>query len=413
MNLALKFALGIVCSCSVWLLPAFGQDGLPSITIDNYTLKEQQIFDLLLNPAAPTKPALQHRLYPKRSASVKRNAVTFYYRAVAKAKAIDAQIREYNRTNPDRKKAYLYDSYGEWMAMPLNEIPADRMREYVDAHMGMFAELKRAESSGYCEWNIFPSQEEDVNWYSIELDEVQYLRAICRVISVAVRLAIHDGDFDLAVSYLRYGFKIANDLQSCEVMVASLVGVACSGLMLEELHYLMQQDGSPNMYWPLVDLPKPLVDVSPSIRRELFMLTEGEMFGSVKQRDNASINADGWRFLLINDLEFAMGNLQMEQPTDVGFLVGGFAMRSYPYAKVALIERGFDPQQVESMPVGRVLALQNHFINEMISDELQKSLSFDYSVRLEVLEGVSVQLAQLSFPNTPSSNSHIFPLTGC
>ena len=43
-------------------------------------------------------------------------------------------------------------------------------------------------------------------------------------------------------------------------LINALVGMAICGIMNNELMQFIQQPGAPNMYWPLTDLPQPLID---------------------------------------------------------------------------------------------------------------------------------------------------------
>ena len=165
-------------------------------------LRENQLFDVTLTAAPLTRPALQHRLFPAVDEMLKRNAAPYYHRAIHQMRSIDSGIRTQNQ-RAENKLPYLYDDPGLWMDSPLADMPVDDMKQWLDRHADFFLELQRAVRSSQCDWGVLPADSENLNAYSLRLDEIQQMRSICRVLVVAIRVAASEKDFDKATELLQ------------------------------------------------------------------------------------------------------------------------------------------------------------------------------------------------------------------
>ncbi len=389
--------------------------GRNTVTIDGVELREEQLFDLTLHPAPLKKPALKHRLTPATLDTIDRNAATFYYRTVTQAKGVDARIRQYNREQPETPLPYLFDDYDAWMnSDSLEEDTVEQMRNYVNQHKTMFEELERAYRSSYCNWDLIPDDKEDFNWYEINLDDIQYLRQVCRVLAVANRVALYDGDYERAIKCIAYGLKIAHDLESAEIMVAGLVGVACAGISIDNLQKVIQETDSPNLYWALATLPKPLANFNPAIRRELSILLNGSMFETLANTESLELTASAWRKLFLKDVKttITFGNITESEST-LEAMFGVVMLRAYPIAKHALVERGFDPDEVAAMPAAQVIAIQQKHAAQIVNDEILKTLNLDYPTKLKYLNDNRSQfLDSASLTASPNSETQLLPFQG-
>ncbi|MGI9519958.1 MAG: hypothetical protein ACR2NP_23085 [Pirellulaceae bacterium] len=368
-------------------------------------LNEDQLHEITITPAAPARPALQYRLYPDRLKMIDRNAALYYHRAVRSMQATNAQIQRHNQKRPGGIPD-LYDDYDAWMRVPLSEMPVDDMREWLVLFQDVIDEVERAALSRNCEWGILPDRGEDIDWVMLQLEEIQYMRSINRMLGVAIRLAAHEGDFEKVTRYLQMGYKIANDVATCGTLVSGLVGVACANVMNEQLVMLVQLDGSPNFYWPLVDLPDPICDMRSGARVEMGMLSSSASpFRLMQDPLNQSLSAAGWREALSSDTE-KMESYGVGAPlAGVGF----FVIRAYPVARQALLDAGFDRAQVDRMPVIQVVAAQQQRMNDMLTDEVLKTLHLPYAEMLEQLDQYEGFLETSSMVYPPSTKTNLLP----
>lgn len=383
-------------------------------TVDN--LRENQLFDVTLTAVRPTQPALQNRLYPAVNQLLDRDASTFYHRAVMLMRSIDSGIREQN-LRLENKIPYLYSDTNLWLDSPLDEMPVDDMRNWLDRHQDFLVELQRGVNSRHCNWGILPDPSEDINALSVRLEELQQMRSVCRVLLVAIRVAAFDRDYEQAIRYLRMGYKIAHDVSESRILIASLIGIACSGMMMEQQVMLMQQPDAPNLYWPMVDLPDPLTNVREALRYELGWLHGPNcMLKSLRDPVNATITAEGWREMMIEDFGtlFEFGGLG---ESAIEPMVGLFALRGYPIAKQSLLERGFEQELVEQMPAMQVLAIHESHINEIICHEYLKSLNLPQSQLEENFEAL-VERSEMTLMSPATSGIEsvheysLFPFLG-
>src|SRR5690606_12644767 len=98
----------------------------------------------------------------------------------------------------------------------------------------------------------------------------------------------------------------------------------------------------------------------------------------------------------------------MADLNNLGDLLGGplkpshavvtrLALRSYPTAKRSLVEeQGYPAEDVEAMPVGKVLAIRQLFIDQTIADELLKAELVPAEAAIELSDRVQESLKERS-----------------
>jgi hypothetical protein len=75
-------------------------------------------------------------------------------------------------------------------------------------------------------------------------------------------------------------------------------------------------------------------------------------------------------------------------------MVAALAVKAYPEAKRELVAAGYDPQRVEAMPVGQVIAIQTARITDYAYQEAFKWLSLPYWQAAEQMAAVDEKLIQ-------------------
>lgn len=205
-----------------------------------------------ITPAAIPRAALANPLLPPRLETVRGNAATLYLRATTMAGDLKKQLNEFS----DKRKEYL--------ETPIDEFPVEDARKVVGPFVNIFKELRLAARRRRCDFQL-PIEESGTQLYYVLMPELQLLRDLSRVFSVHIRVLIREGKFDEAIDCLQTGYAMGRHVGDAPFLVNSLVGVAICQMMNERVVDFAQQEGTPNLYWSLTALPRPLV----SMRRAL------------------------------------------------------------------------------------------------------------------------------------------------
>lgn len=83
-----------------------------------------------------------------------------------------------------------------------------------------------------------------------------------------VRLALARGDFDAAISAVRSGFRLSQAVGEGPILLSLLVGTAIGHVTVGHARQITGHPGSPNLYWALSSLPRPVIDPRPVLEGE-------------------------------------------------------------------------------------------------------------------------------------------------
>lgn len=208
-----------------------------------------------ISPAAVPKAALENPLLPPRLKTIRGNAALLYLRAAAMVGNLKAENAEF------RKKLSQY------LDPPLKDFPVEDARKDVAAFESALGELRLGARRRQCEWQL-PVEESGTQLYYVLLPEMQSLRDLARVLAVRIRIELHDGRIDDAIDSLQTGYAMGRQIADAPFLINALVGVAVIEVMSERVLELAQLGNSPNLYWSLTALPRPLVDMRQSLEFE-------------------------------------------------------------------------------------------------------------------------------------------------
>ena len=116
------------------------------------------------------------------------------------------------------------------------------------------------------------------------------LAALALPASVQARTLAARGDVDGAIAKLKTLLAMAHALDSNPIVVQSLVGAGIAEIGLETVEDVQRCPGCPNLYWALADLPRPMFDAPPDVKRREFTLV-GLAITSVPTETFASLPA--------------------------------------------------------------------------------------------------------------------------
>ena len=140
-------------------------------------------------------------------------------------------------------------------------------------------------------------------------------------------------------------------------LINSMVGVAVASVLVPEVEHLVQADDFPNLYWALSALGSPLIDIATPIDHErLWIFSEFPYSSKLSTTILSKAQAQDLKASATKFLDFVNGSgTDSVLPNELK--VAAYSMLAYPEAKAALVERGYDVEKVELMPVAQVIVL--------------------------------------------------------
>src|SRR5262249_717404 len=106
------------------------------------------------------------------------------------------------------------------------------------------------------------------------LPDIQQLRELAGALKVRFRLEVAEGRLDDALVTAKTLLALSRHLGEHPTLIGELVGVAIGSLAVGPLEEMIQQPGSPNLFWALTDLPRPFIDLHKGVQGDRMMMDE-------------------------------------------------------------------------------------------------------------------------------------------
>jgi hypothetical protein len=326
---------------------------------------------LTLYPAPEPQPAMRYQLLPKFIDRIPGNSAVYYGKVTAE--------RYVFFSNQE-----FWDKIEGWRKAPLEELHGEDMRHDVDRIVYF---LDRAARCDHCDWQL-PIREE--NFYTILLPDAQQTRQFARILAAKARIHLARGEFDQAVKLFQIGYAMGQDVAEGETLVNGLVGVGICHSMSEQVLEFVQQSAAPNLYWALTMLPRPLIDVREAAEAEMSAVELS--YPEVRDLDKVQRSPEEWReamYRFAEDLS-RLSNRPNELAVPQAITAAG--IMGYPRAKQALVERGYQRDEVEAMAVAQVVMLYTMQTYKDLRDEIHKWFYVPYPEAVKGMEKAEEEL---------------------
>jgi hypothetical protein len=305
--------------------------------------KTLPVVKFTIRPTAAPEPALKYQLLPPLKDQSSGNAALLYQRA---------HSPEWlnHRRRPEYKNEEMY----KWEDMPLKDLPRDKMR-WLETYRPL-KEVDLAARREYCDWELTPRLRKD--GIGLLLPDIQFHREFATLLALRARLAMAEGKFDKAVYSLQTGFAEGRDVAQGPTLINALVGFAISNVMLNQVEEMIRTPGSPNLYWALASLPRPLIPLRRGIQGEELVL-EAE-FPGVRTIETERLTPREEKAWMERLIRFHSGMVRNKPASDwqSRMEMVGLIMKAYPAAKQALIAGGRTAKEVEALPALQVVVIQ-------------------------------------------------------
>lgn len=356
-----------VCSLALALLMLSGPAAAQEAEVDP---NQPPLIKLTLHPSSPGKPALKYHLLPDRLDRTPGNAAQFYYRALLMF-----------TQNPGRQAYHKEEAEHSqrWAEEPCEGEVREQIKKWLAQFpVGAKQQLREAVYREHCNFDYRLQDRTGNEIFQFLLPEIQEMRNFSRNLRMQARVEISERRYDDAAESLRQGFQMGKDAASEPLLINGLVGIAIAGLMNAEVEHWIGSPDSPNLYWAVGAIPKPLVDLRPALEQEVRF--PEMMFPFLKDAETSQRSPEEWQRVLSAAVR-QIGNMelptsQQEQNTlakiQSDLAVMALIMRAYPVAKEEMKKSGMDADKLNKMPVAQVVAIHVQRTVRQIGDEFVK-----------------------------------------
>lgn len=255
---------------------------------------------------------------------------------------------------------------------PLSKFPRKQVRATLGKFEGVFRLCQRAALCKRCDWEYPPLTIQNMG--DMPLADVQMMRELIKLLSLRCRLHLSEQRFEEAGKDLRIGLTLAQHVGDSQFLIQDLVALALTSIMLSRVEEWVSIPGSPNLYWALTELPRPLISVRRSARSELGTIYRS--FPTLRELKEKKLTVDEANTLVQRFFKTFL-QLAGESGPDWRLQLGiaTLAMKYYPLAKKGLLERGMSEKEVEALPTTQAVALYHLQEYDRVRDEFLKCLT--------------------------------------
>jgi hypothetical protein len=208
----------------------------------------EKVLHFGVQPMAAPKPALKYQLLPEVEDMQSGNAAHEYLRCFA-----EQRIFFFSRESAADRARFL--------SLPLADLAKEQLQGY------RTRPLQRADWAArldVCDWMTLRSLQADGT--DLLLPELGPLAILGEALHVRFRGQVARREYGDAINTAKTMFALARHLGEHPAGSASLLGISIGERAIGALEEMVQQPGSPNLYWALTQLPCPLVDIRKGVQ---------------------------------------------------------------------------------------------------------------------------------------------------
>lgn len=308
-----------------------------------------EIIEMTVSAAAQPDPAFTYRLTYLPEETKAGNAATIYMHSLGES-FLRGIWRRIEKEHGD--DVHSWSGYGT----PRDQIPLDKLKQasmqfdsYIRDH------INRATRRRDCDWGLGLEDLTGPMAIGLPLNGLQETRSISRAIALQTKLAILESRFDDAVDLMRMNYRLGENVGRVELLVGGLIAMAEVNMSNGTMVDFIAAPDSPNMYWALTELPRPIVDLRGALRMECGLALR--IFPEMATAETKNHSVDEWSRIVQAMPSAAMELQQIKKTREMDFIPTAIGIMSYTPAKQRLVDSGMDAAKVEEMAVGQVLLI--------------------------------------------------------
>lgn len=299
---------------------------------------------ITIHPKAIEENDIEKPLLPPYAEMSSGNAMLEYFRSLAS---------EY--TNQRQWNLEIEEKKAKWMVMPLDELPADEVRN-ASARSALFIMVDGARKTyadmGYLE----RIKKGGINTL---LGEIQAFRDNNRNLRLFTRYDILQKRYDRALDLIRTGLAAPRHLSAQYGNINYLVAAAMANETVFSVHDWISRPDAPNLYWPLSQLPRPLLHSDKLMESELLLYDVGfgnhsadELKRIMPERQALDFLVSQIRLFVVDGVSFDTQNAP-----EWNEAASAFVEKIYPIAMESLKKAGRAESELKAMPKAQVSAI--------------------------------------------------------
>jgi hypothetical protein len=323
----------------------------------------ETVIRLTVQPRAAPKPALRYQLLPEMREQNPGNAAQAYL------------ICFMEQNNFFHSKEAVANRE-KWQTMPLAELPLEEMHRFgYGKGRGPLTQADYAARLDTVDWQVLAKIKRDT--FKTLLPELAPLRLLASALKVRFRVEVAERRFDDALVTAKTMFALSRHLGEHPTVISELVGTAVAFLAIGPLEEMIQQPGSPNLFWALTDLPRPLVRLRNGAQSERLVLDP--LFALL---DDKAPMSEAQQKVVVERVRTMMKELQAPQwqNEDVGEWLAARAKDEdhVAAARKRLVGSGLAEDAVKKFPALQAVLLDDRFAYETRRDDFLKGLMLPY-----------------------------------
>ena len=355
----------------VLLVMFFVENTAAQVAVEDMEDNSGVIYRMKITPAAAPSPLFKYRFSVMPRDTIAANAATLYLRSFGERSLSGPSEAAYGEYGED---FYDWQSNSGVPIEKLLETSASEASKMFDNYISNH--IERATKCRYCDWGLGEEGLVGTKIFDLLLPSVQETRSISRALSLQTRVAIAEKRFDRAVELMRMNYRVGQNVSKMKFLVCTLVGVAEVGITNGTMIDFIAAPDSPNMYWALTELPRPIIDVREAFRLELTSMNG--LFPELFSAEETEQSVEAWKshtskivqsaFYTSRSVNGGSGKEMIDElngnspELTVNQLVFKLApvmvgLAAYREAKQQLLDDGEDAQKVEARPVAQVIAM--------------------------------------------------------
>ncbi len=202
------------------------------------------VLPLQVDATAPPYRALRYRLLPELREMQSGNQIQGFYKC----------FFEQNHLFHDKESI---EKQEKWLVAPLADLKTDK--ELIGYGGVAVAQASFAARLDLVDWQI--TNQAKADGVMLLLPDIQQMRMLAKILKIRARGEIARGEFENAIETIQTLLALARTFNEHPTLIGHLVGIAITALTLGVIEEFIQQPGAPNLFWALIDLPSPFIDL--------------------------------------------------------------------------------------------------------------------------------------------------------
>jgi hypothetical protein len=210
------------------------------------------------------------------------------------------------------------------------------------------------------------------------------MRVLASALKVRFRSELADKRFNDALITAKTTFALARHCSDHPTLVGNFVAIAIAGHAADPLEEMIQQPGSPNLFWALTYLPRPFIDNRKGLQGESMLfsnefdridekavMSEAAVENVVERFDKLIQVSRFDKLIQTGPKESRLGPRKWVEKhvTDMAYLQA---------ARKRLIESGLDKNKVNQFTASQLVLVEGKFAYEVVRDEGLRAMMLPY-----------------------------------